>query len=84
MLYKSLEHTDRNPYVLSVPHKKCTEHYVTVTGMLIDRISKQTILEVSSWGRKYYMSYEEYYNYAESYKLLDGYASNMLLLRYVP
>ena len=35
-------------------------HYVTVTGMLVDEVKKQTMLEISSWGKKYYINYDEY------------------------
>lgn len=35
-------------------------HYVTVTGLLVDDVKKQTILELSSWGYKFYLNYDEY------------------------
>ncbi len=35
-------------------------HYVTVTGLLVDDVKKQTMLELSSWGKKYYINFEEY------------------------
>lgn len=35
-------------------------HYVTVTGLLVDDAKKQIMLELSSWGKKYYINYDEY------------------------
>lgn len=40
--------------------RKVANHYVTVTGLREDYITKQVWLEVSSWGKKYYINYEEY------------------------
>ena len=38
-------------------------HYVTVTGVLIDKISSNIMLRISSWGSEYYINYAEYRNY---------------------
>lgn len=35
-------------------------HYVTVTGMLREESGECTFLEISSWGKKYYICKEEY------------------------
>lgn len=42
-------------------------HYVTVTGLLIDDVKKQTMLELSSWGKKYYINFEEYIHTVEAH-----------------
>lgn len=38
-------------------------HYVTVTGLTIDDIGHKIWLEVSSWGRKYFIDYNEYISF---------------------
>lgn len=48
-------------------------HYVTVTAM------DDTWLEISSWGRKYYICREEYIRYGEKYSLF--FAHNILAVR---
>jgi hypothetical protein len=40
-------------------------HYVTVTGMMIDDVKNKKILEISSWGKKYYIDYDQYINQRE-------------------
>lgn len=40
-----------------------SSHYVTVTGLTIDDIGHKTWLEVSSWGRKYFIDYNEYISF---------------------
>ena len=42
-------------------------HYVTVTGLTIDNISNHTMIELSSWGNKYYMLFSEYIEFMEKY-----------------
>ncbi len=57
-------------------------HYVTCTGILTWRDAsgkEKRMLRVSSWGRKYYLDFDEYYNYVES---TDNWLfSNMLYIR---
>jgi len=38
-------------------------HYVTVTGVIPEPAAGRIMLCISSWGRKYYMDYDEYRNY---------------------
>lgn len=40
--------------------KKVKDHYVTVTGFRIDRIKKENWLQISTWGKKRYIDYNEY------------------------
>lgn len=42
-------------------------HYVTVTGLLVDDVKKQTMLELSSWGYKFYLNYDEYIRTVEAH-----------------
>ena len=36
------------------------DHYVTVTAYYYDDIANDYYLEVSSWGKKYYISYNDF------------------------
>lgn len=38
-------------------------HYVTVTGILKDATAPKIMLRISSWGKMYYINYEEYRDY---------------------
>lgn len=40
-------------------------HYVTVTGVIINGVKNQTMLEISSWGDKYYVDFAEYSKYID-------------------
>lgn len=40
-------------------------HFVTVTGIL-GRKHKQVLLRISSWGKEYYIDYQEYRNYVQT------------------
>lgn len=53
-------------------------HYMSITGLCTDRQGK-TFLQVSSWGRKYYISLEEYRAYRRKQPpLLGSWLSNLL------
>lgn len=53
------------------------DHYVTITGLLED--DEKTYFEISSWGRRYYIDYDEYTEYV---KKNDNYIfSNILWIR---
>ena len=51
-----------------------TGHYATITGLLIDDIKNQKILEISSWGKRFYVNFDEYLNYV-------GVTSNIVYIR---
>jgi hypothetical protein len=51
------------------------DHYVTVTGMV--RQDEDLWLEISSWGEKYYISWQEYMNYLSLWKT---FFSNIMLI----
>lgn len=73
--------TETEPYRLAVKNYKPTVsgHYVVVTGLLEDRVKNQTILEISSWGRKYYVNYEELLEHIEKYS--DFMLSNITYIK---
>lgn len=53
-------------------------HYVTVTGVIRNSIEDRTWLQVSSWGRKFYIDYNEYLYYMQTYASMGGAATNIL------
>ncbi|NLP33636.1 MAG: hypothetical protein GX359_00350 [Clostridiales bacterium] len=42
-------------------------HYVVVTGVEIDSVYGKVMLRISSWGKSYYINYEEYRDYIETF-----------------
>jgi hypothetical protein len=56
---------DKYNFIVDAYPDKVNNHYVTVTGMMIDRVKNQTILEISSWGWKFYINYDEYIDFIE-------------------
>ena len=55
------------------------DHYVTVTGMIQD--DDRLLLEISSWGQKFYIDYKEYTDYV---KKCDNYIfSNILYIKLI-
>ena len=59
--------------------QKINNHYVTVTGVLEDTDSHIRIIEVSSWGKRYYIDYEEYLQCCGK-SLISGYCSNIVAI----
>ena len=56
------------------------EHYVTVTGMAEDRISNKTFLQISTWGEKCYIDFDEYCSFVDGNGLLNTTLSNILYI----
>lgn len=54
------------PYYYKVVQQSVNSHYVTVTAIVKDDVAGQIMLRISSWGKQYYINYEEYRNYVES------------------
>jgi hypothetical protein len=54
------------PYYYKAVKQDVKGHYVTVTGLIKDDISSRIMLSISSWGKKYYINYEEYRDYIDS------------------
>lgn len=44
-------------------------HYVTVTGLVIDDEKHETWLEVSSWGKRYFIDYDQYMDFIDKKSL---------------
>ncbi len=51
-------------------------HFVTVTGIIKDSVASRIMLQISSWGKMYYMNYEEYRDYIADYS--GTYSSSLL------
>jgi hypothetical protein len=55
------------PYYYKVVQNSVNSHYVTVTGIIKDDITNAVMLRISSWGKQFYVNYEEYRDYIESF-----------------
>ncbi|WP_288887778.1 VWA domain-containing protein [uncultured Eubacterium sp.] len=55
-------------------------HYVTVTGLVEDRICNKTFLQISTWGVKCYIDFDEYCSFVEGNGLLNTTLSNILYI----
>lgn len=67
-----LDHADQSgevakPYYYKVVKQDINGHYVTVTALIKDDITGQIMLRISSWGKQFYINYEEYRDYVENY-----------------
>lgn len=70
---------ERDGKVIFKPVTKTKDHYVTITGVEEYPDNDKTMLEISSWGRKYYVNYSEYKNYVK--KNDNYYFSNILYIK---
>lgn len=43
-----------------------TSHYVTITGVILDRESDNEWLRIQTWGEIYYLRLDEFYDYNQS------------------
>ncbi len=91
--YNKLNGTDGS--IIFKPITKTKDHYVTVTGVeeyivtsngsngnkqdRIDDSNSKTMLEISSWGKKYYVNYSDYIDYVK--KNDNYYFSNILYIK---
>ena len=50
---------NNNPFNFIRYKSDIESHYVTITGILIDKVKNQTKLEISSWGKEYYIDYDQ-------------------------
>ena len=68
-----------NPYDLTIKKmENKNDHYVTVTGLLEDNINGNCLLEISSYGYKYYINYSDYHDYV--FERMDYIFSNILYI----
>ena len=56
----------KNPYYYKPIHTNVNGHYVTVTAIIKDDVAERIMLRISSWGKQYYVNYEEYRDYIDS------------------
>ncbi|MDF2485029.1 MAG: hypothetical protein K0R46_1197 [Herbinix sp.] len=54
------------PYYYQAVKQHVNGHYVTVTALIKDEVTGRIMLRISSWGKQYYINYEEYRDYIES------------------
>ena len=67
----------RDKKVIFKPVTKTKDHYVTVTGLV--ESAEVTMLEISSWGRRYYVNWNEYKEFVK--KNDNYYFSNILYIK---
>ena len=53
-------------YLYKEVMKNVNGHYVTVTGIIRDNSAGTVMLRISSWGKQYYINYEQYRDYIEN------------------
>lgn len=53
------------PYYYKIIRQNIYGHYITVTGIVKDEVTNQIMLRISSWGKQYYINYEEYRDYVD-------------------
>jgi len=54
------------PYYYQPVKQGINSHYVAVTGIIKDDIANKIMLRISSWGKMYFINYEEYREYIET------------------
>lgn len=78
---KMYQSTDNNIWWIKdklIGANKFHSHYVTVTAIAEDNISGKKWLQVSSWGNKYFIDFDEYSEYAKKYAQWGWIATNIL------
>ncbi|MDR0920239.1 MAG: C-type lectin domain-containing protein [Oscillospiraceae bacterium] len=76
VFYKSDE-TSNNPYDFIIADNSVKGHYITITGVIEDNVKKRTMLEISTWGEKNYIDYDEYIDFIKNG--LNDYIFNNIL-----
>lgn len=54
------------PYYYHAVKQAVNSHYVVVTGIIKDDIAGRIMLRISSWGKMYFINYEEYRDYIDT------------------
>lgn len=63
-----------------IPATSTNNHYVNAIGIIHDpSTNHQTMIKISSWGRIYYVDYNEYLDYVGK-SLISSYCSNIILI----
>lgn len=68
------------PYYYKTVKYDINSHYVTITGLIKDALTGRIILQISSWGSRYFINYEEYRDYAEN--VGGTFTSSLLHVKY--
>lgn len=69
---------NKKPYYYKTAVPEVHGHYVTVTGVIKDDVTNRIMLKISSWGKQYYINYEEYRDYVENYG--DTFTSSIVMI----
>ena len=61
----SCRNEDYGKEITGVPEKNevMTSHYVTLTGVILDRESDNEWLRIQTWGEQYYLLYNDFVEY---------------------
>ena len=54
------------PYYYHAVKQNINSHYVMVTALIKDEVTGRIMLRISSWGKQYYINYEEYRDYVDN------------------
>ena len=54
------------PYYYHAVKQNINGHYVMVTALIKDEVTGRIMLRISSWGKQYYINYEEYRDYVDN------------------
>lgn len=70
------DRTDEAGKLIFKPVNKTKDHYVMITGVYE---GEKTMLEISSWGKRFYVSYDEYIRYVKRHD--NFFFSNILYIK---
>lgn len=59
---------------------KFNSHYANITGVVVDDVSDEIWLRVSSWGKSLYVNYDEYMTYMEKYASFGSATTNIIYI----
>ena len=54
------------PYYYHAVKQNINGHYVVVTALIKDEVTGRIMLRISSWGKQYYINFEEYRDYVDN------------------
>lgn len=67
------------PYYYNPVKQNVNRHYITVTALIKDEVTGRIMLRISSRGRQYYINYEEYRDYIETWG--GTFTSSLVLIK---
>ena len=59
--------TGYDPVTKEKRYLRINDHYVTVTGVIVNKQTDKIKFQISSWGKKYYIDYDEICKYVDEY-----------------